>query len=65
VADDALYQSYAAAGLAVAKLGDVKKVRNLRGAVTDGANLGLTLEKDLQLNANRAVIADLPTGIQL
>jgi 2,4-dienoyl-CoA reductase-like NADH-dependent reductase (Old Yellow Enzyme family)/thioredoxin reductase len=65
VADDSLYQSYAAAGLAVAKLGDVKKVRNLRGAVTDGANLGLTLEKDLQLNANRAVIADLPTGIQL
>jgi 2,4-dienoyl-CoA reductase-like NADH-dependent reductase (Old Yellow Enzyme family)/thioredoxin reductase len=65
VADDGLYRSYAAAGLAVAKLGDVKKVRNLRGAVTDGANLGLTLEKDLQLNANRAVIADLPAGVQL
>ena len=65
VADDELYRSYAAAGLAVAKLGDVKKVRNLRGAVTDGANLGLTLEKDLQLNANRAVIADLPAGVQL
>jgi NADPH-dependent 2,4-dienoyl-CoA reductase/sulfur reductase-like enzyme len=64
-ADDSLYRSYAAAGLAVVKIGDVKKVRNLRGAVTDGANLGLTLDKDLQLNANQAAIADLPTGIQL
>jgi thioredoxin reductase len=60
-ADDALYRSYTAAGLVVVKIGDVKKVRNLRGAVTDGANLGLALDKDLQLNANRAVIADLPT----
>jgi hypothetical protein len=65
VADDALYQKYAAAGLTVVKVGDVKKVRNLRGAVTDGANLGLTLDKDLQLNANQAVIADLPTEIKL
>ena len=65
VADDALYQKYAAAGLAVVKIGDVKKVRNLRGAVTDGANLGLALDKDLQLNANLAVIADLPTDVRL
>ena len=65
VADDALYQKYAAAGLTVAKIGDVKKVRNLRGAVTDGANLGLALDKDLRLNANLAVIADLPTDIRL
>jgi 2,4-dienoyl-CoA reductase-like NADH-dependent reductase (Old Yellow Enzyme family)/thioredoxin reductase len=65
VADDALYQRYAAAGLTVVKIGDVKKVRNLRGAVTDGANLGLALDKDLRLNANLAVIADLPTDIRL
>jgi 2,4-dienoyl-CoA reductase-like NADH-dependent reductase (Old Yellow Enzyme family)/thioredoxin reductase len=65
LADDSLYQKYAAAGLTVVKIGDVKKVRNLRGAVTDGANLGLTLDKDLQLNANQAVIADLPTDIRL
>lgn len=64
VADDALYQKYAAAGLTVVKIGDVKKVRNLRGAVTDGANLGLVLDKDLRLNANQAVIADLPTEIR-
>ena len=48
----------------VAKIGDVKKVRNLRGAVTDGANLGLALDKDLRLNANQAIIADLPTEIR-
>jgi hypothetical protein len=65
VADDALFQKYAAAGLTVARIGDVKKVRNLRGAVTDGANLGLALDKDLRLNANLAVIADLPTDIRL
>ena len=65
LADDALYQKYAAAGLAVVKIGDVRKVRNLRGAVTDGANLGLALDKDLQLNANLAVIADLPTDVRL
>ena len=61
VADDALFQKYAAAGLTVAKIGDVKQVRNLRGAVTDGANLGLALDRDLRLNANQAIIADLPT----
>jgi 2,4-dienoyl-CoA reductase-like NADH-dependent reductase (Old Yellow Enzyme family)/thioredoxin reductase len=64
VADDSLYQKYVAAGLPAVKLGDVKKVRNLRGAVTDGANLGLTLDRDLQLNANRAVIADLPSELR-
>jgi len=63
-ADDELYRKYAAAGLTVAKIGDVKKVRNLRGAVTDGANLGLALDKDLRLNANQAIIADLPTEIR-
>ncbi len=64
LADDSLYRKYAAAGLPAVKIGDVKKVRNLRGAVTDGANLGLTLDKDLGLNANQALIADLPTGIR-
>jgi 2,4-dienoyl-CoA reductase-like NADH-dependent reductase (Old Yellow Enzyme family)/thioredoxin reductase len=63
-ADDSLYRKYLAAGLAAVKLGDVKKVRNLRGAVTDGANLGLALDKDLQLNANLAVIADLPAELR-
>jgi NADPH-dependent glutamate synthase beta subunit-like oxidoreductase len=64
-ADDSLFRKYAAAGLTVTKIGDVKKVRNLRGAVTDGANIGLALDKDLRLNANAELIANLPTGIRL
>jgi 2,4-dienoyl-CoA reductase-like NADH-dependent reductase (Old Yellow Enzyme family)/thioredoxin reductase len=63
--DESLYQRYAAAGLTVVKIGDAKKVRNLRGAVTDGANVGLSLDKDLALNANRAMVADLPTEVRL
>jgi len=39
--NDDLYQELLDAGIVVAKIGDAKKVRNLRGAVTDGANIGL------------------------
>ena len=64
-ADDTLYRSYREAGLPVMRIGDVKKVRNLRGAVTDGANAGLTLDEGLRVNANEALISRLPTGIGL
>ncbi len=63
--NDDLYEEYLKAGLLVTKIGDAKKVRNLRGAVTDGANIGLTLDKDAQQNANAEIVANLPTGIQL
>ena len=63
-ADDGLYQSYRAAGLLVTRIGDAKKVRNLRGAVTDGANIGLTLDTGLQSNANGALISNLPTEMR-
>jgi thioredoxin reductase len=59
--NDELYEEYRKAGLVVTRIGDAKQVRNLRGAVTDGANVGLTLNEDLRLNANGAIIADLPT----
>ena len=64
-ASDELYELYRKEGLVVTKLGDAKKVRNLRGAVTDGANIGITINKDLQINANAEIIASLPTGIEL
>jgi hypothetical protein len=64
-ANDSLYEEYRDAGLLVTRIGDAKEVRNLRGAVTDGANLGLTLDKDLQFNANTEVVATLPTDTQL
>ncbi|MGA2975051.1 MAG: FAD-dependent oxidoreductase [Spirochaetia bacterium] len=63
--DDSLVESYRAAGLLVTKIGDAKKVRNLRGAVTDGANAAFILGREIQLNANEEIVANLPTGITL
>jgi 2,4-dienoyl-CoA reductase-like NADH-dependent reductase (Old Yellow Enzyme family)/thioredoxin reductase len=63
--NNVLYNDYKGAGLLVTKIGDAKKVRNLRGAVTDGANVGLTITGDLRMNANDEIIADLPTEIEL
>ncbi|MDK2896028.1 MAG: hypothetical protein PWP04_148 [Candidatus Atribacteria bacterium] len=64
VPNDTLYQELVDAGLVVGKIGDAKQVRNLRGAVTDGANIGLTLDVDLMMNANNSPIANLPTEIK-
>jgi hypothetical protein len=61
--NDGLYEDLRQAGVKVAKIGDVAHVRNVRGAMTDGANAGLVLEKDCVLNANGALIANLPTEI--
>jgi NADPH-dependent glutamate synthase beta subunit-like oxidoreductase len=61
--DDSLYDELLDAGITVIKIGDRKTVRNLRSAVTDGANAGLTLDENLHLNANRAMIAKLPTEV--
>lgn len=63
--NDDLYQQLLDAGMVVAKIGDAKKVRNLRGAVTDGANIGLTLDLDLMMNANNSPIANLPTEVKI
>ena len=63
--NDDLYQQLLDAGMVVAKIGDAKKVRNLRGAVTDGANIGLTLDLDLMMNANNSPIANLPTEVKV
>jgi thioredoxin reductase len=62
--DDRLYDSLFNAGLNVVKIGDAVSVRNVRGAVTDGANAALTLEKSAVLNANNALISNLPTEIR-
>ena len=65
VPDDDLYESLLEAGLTVAKIGDVKKVHNVRGAVTDGANAALVVEEGVMLNANNELISNLPTGVEL
>ncbi len=59
--DASLYEQVLANGLRAVRIGDCKQVRNLRSAVTEGANVGLTLDADLMLNANAALIGRLPT----
>ena len=63
--NDGAYEGFLKAGLTVVKVGDAKKVRNVRGAVTDGANVALTIEEGVTLNANNELISNLPTGIDL
>jgi len=63
--NDGMFESLLEAGLTVVRIGDSKKVRNVRGAVTDGANVALTIEEGVMLNANSELISNLPTGIDL
>jgi len=63
--NDGVYESLLQAGLNVAKIGDAKKARNVRGAVTEGANAALVIEEGVMLNANNELISNLPTGIDL
>ena len=65
VPEDSVYESFLEAGLKVVRIGDAKKVRNVRGAVTDGANAALVIEEGVMLNANNELISNLPTGIDL
>ncbi|MBW7989763.1 MAG: NAD(P)-binding protein [Planctomycetes bacterium] len=65
VSEDIVYESFLEAGLNVVRIGDSKKVRNVRGAVTDGANAALVIEEGVMLNANNELISNLPTGIDL
>lgn len=59
------YEDLLEAGVAAIRIGDHKKVRNLRAAVTEGANIGLTLEEGLRLNANRVLISRHPAEVDL
>ena len=60
---DNLADELLVAGVPVTVIGDAKKVRNLRSAVTEGANAGLTLDEGLQVNANRAIVSKPPSEI--
>ena len=52
------------AGIKVVNVGDAVKIRNLRAAVTEGANFGLTLDGDVPFNPNGAMMTDLPLDLQ-
>ncbi len=62
--DDSLYEELLEAGITVMKIGDCQRVRNLRAAVREGANAGLTLDESLALNANLKMISNLPTEVK-
>ncbi len=54
--EDPLYTQLLEQHVRVLRIGDCKQVRNLRAAVTEGANAGLTLDANLLLNANAALV---------
>ncbi|MBC8873913.1 MAG: FAD-dependent oxidoreductase [Planctomycetes bacterium] len=63
--DDDMFGPLLEAGITVTRIGDAERVRNLRAAVTEGANAGLTLDEGLTMNGNRTMISKLPTEVRL
>ena len=55
------YEDLLASGVPVVKIGDCREVRNLRAAVSEGADAGLILDSGLILNANRGLVSRHPT----
>jgi NADPH-dependent glutamate synthase beta subunit-like oxidoreductase len=64
VTSDALFKELLEAGVNVCRIGDQAAVRNLHAAVKSGANAGLTIDEDLSMNANFALIAHPPTEVE-
>jgi len=63
--DHQLFESLRAAGLKVANLGDSRMVRNVRGAVMDGAEAAYILDEGIFMNANGVLTNGLPYDVQL
>jgi hypothetical protein len=59
-----LYDSLITTGLKVANIGDSKFVRNVRGAMTDGAEAGLIIDDDIFMNANNVLSNALPKDVK-
>lgn len=55
-----LFEKAKTSGLNAILVGDAKKVRNVRGAVTDGAFAGLLTGEDVAMNANDVLAKKLP-----
>jgi 2,4-dienoyl-CoA reductase-like NADH-dependent reductase (Old Yellow Enzyme family) len=60
-----LYDELLAAGLTVGNIGDSRRVRNVRGAMTDGANAAYMIDEGIFMNANNALSSGLPTDVGL
>ena len=59
-----LYDELVAAGVLVGNIGDSRKIRNVRGAMTDGADAGLMLDEGLFMNANNVLSSNLPMDVE-
>jgi 2,4-dienoyl-CoA reductase-like NADH-dependent reductase (Old Yellow Enzyme family)/thioredoxin reductase len=60
---DGPYDELLETGVPAIRIGDNLRVRNLRAAVTEGANAGLTLDEGWGLNANLALVSRHPTEV--
>lgn len=60
-----LYEGLAAGGLKVANIGDSRLIRNVRGAMTDGAEAGLLIDDDIFMNANNVLSSALPVDVKI
>ena len=63
--DEGVYEGLLEAGVNAVRIGDSRKVGNIKGAVTDGANVALVIDEGVALNANKELVSNLPTGIDL
>lgn len=62
--DNRLYNSLVDAGLLVANMGDSKKVRNVRAAMTEGSEAAYILDEGLFMNANNTLSNYLPQDVE-
>jgi NADPH-dependent 2,4-dienoyl-CoA reductase/sulfur reductase-like enzyme len=62
---ECLFESFKAKGLKVRNLGDSREVRNVRNAMTDGAEAGLMVDEGIFMNANGVLSSCLPTDVQV
>ena len=63
--DEGVYEDLLEAGVNAVRIGDSRRVGNIKGAVADGANVALVIDEGVALNANRELVSNLPTGIDL
>jgi NADPH-dependent 2,4-dienoyl-CoA reductase/sulfur reductase-like enzyme len=62
--NDGLFKALVDAGIKVANMGDSRLVRNVRGAMTDGANAGLMIDDGVFMNANNILSSTLPQDVR-
>ncbi|MBE3572486.1 MAG: FAD-dependent oxidoreductase [Moorella humiferrea] len=60
-----LFNELLAAGLKVVNVGDSVRPRNLKAAVSEGANFGLMVDGDTIFNTNGALMDDIPLDVRL